>query len=64
MVSRSDLDEFLTNLNCACTDGSCVFRPSTMGGMVTNGGCNCYGDYNKRRQMERLVMFLKRNVED
>ena len=33
------LDEVLYHLNCMCTDGSCIFRPSDMKDMVTNGGC-------------------------
>lgn len=61
-ASRSRLDEFLHHLNCACTDGSCIFRPSDATGMVTNGGCKCAGDYNKRHQLERLVWWLKREV--
>ena len=33
----SKLDELLERMNCACTDGSCIFHPSTAKGMVTNG---------------------------
>lgn len=56
------LDALLRHMNCACTDGSCIFRPSDARGMVTNGGCKCAGDYNKRYQLERLVRWLKREV--
>lgn len=53
------LDEFLEKMDCACTDGRCIFRPSTARGMVTNGGCRCAGDYNKKHQVERLVRWMK-----
>lgn len=62
-AGRSRLDEFLHHLNCACTDGSCIFRPSDMRGMVTNGGCKCCGDYNKRHMVQRLIWWLKKEVE-
>lgn len=57
----SKLDEFLEKLDCACTDGSCIFRPSTAKGMVTNGGCKClrYGD--KAKEAERLFRWMKQN---
>jgi len=54
------LDEVLYHLNCMCTDGSCIFRPSDMKGMVTNGGCRCSGDYSKKHQVERLIRWMKR----
>ena len=53
------LDEFLEYLNCDCSDGGCIFRPSTKKGMVTNGGCKCSGDYNKRHELARLIRWLK-----
>lgn len=56
------LDALLRQMNCACTDGSCIFRPSDAKGMVTNGGCKCAGDYNKRYQLERLIWWLKREL--
>ena len=60
----SKLDEFLEYLNCDCSDGNCIFRPSTRKGMVTNGGCKCarYGD--KARELERLITWLKNNYKD
>jgi hypothetical protein len=56
------LDEFLKHLNCQCSDGSCIFRPSDMKGMVTNGGCKCCGDYNKKFQLERLIRWMKKEI--
>lgn len=53
------LDQFLEKLDCACTDGSCIFRPSTRVGMVTNGGCKCCGDYSKKMEILRLIIWLK-----
>lgn len=53
------LDEFLLHLNAWCTDRGCIFRPSGLGGMCTNGGCKCAGDYNKRHQLERLIRFMR-----
>lgn len=54
------LDEILYHMHCMCTDGSCIFRPSDMKGMVTNGGCRCSGDYSKKHQIERLIRWMKR----
>ena len=31
------LDELLWHMNAQCSDGGCIFRPSDMKGMVTNG---------------------------
>lgn len=58
------LDEFLEKMDCACTDRSCIFRPSTARGMVTNGGCRCTGDYNKKHQLERLVRWMKSQMRE
>lgn len=60
MTKQEQLDEFLYSLNAMCTDGSCIFRPSSMKGMVTNGGCKCCGEYSKKHQLQRLIYFLKR----
>lgn len=49
-------------MDCACTDGGCIFRPSNMKGMVTNGGCKCVGDYSKKHQLERLIRWMKANT--
>ncbi len=63
MIDQEELNNFLYHLNAMCSDGNCVFRPSDMKGMVTNGGCKCCGDYNKRLPLQRLINFLKRGVE-
>lgn len=55
------LDELLWYMGAQCSDGGCIFRPSDMEGMVTNGGCRCAGDYNKKHQLERLVRWMKSN---
>lgn len=60
----SKLDEFLEYLNCDCSDGNCIFRPSTKKGMVTNGGCKCTGDYNKRHELARLIRWLRGNYRE
>ena len=59
----SKLDELLWHMNAQCSDGSCIFRPSDMKGMVTNGGCRCAGDYTKKHQVERLIRWMKNNGE-
>ena len=33
----NNLDEILEHMNCSCSDGNCIFRPSTAKGLVTNG---------------------------
>lgn len=60
----SRLDEFLKQLDCACSDRSCIFRPSAANGMVTNGGCRCAGDYSKRNYIERLVRWMKKELNN
>lgn len=60
----SKLDEFLEYLNCDCSDGNCIFRPSTKKGMVTNGGCKCSGDYNKCHELARLMIWLYCSVKE
>lgn len=57
----NNLDQLLEYMNCACSDGGCVFRLSTAKGMVTNGGCKCCGDYTKKHQLERLIRWMKSN---
>lgn len=57
----SNLDEYLTLMSCHCSDGGCIFRPSTLKGMVTNGGCKCCGDYDKKHSLERLIRWMKQN---
>lgn len=61
---KNKLDEFLEYLNCDCSDGNCIFRPSTKKGMVTNGGCKCTGDYNKRHELAKLIRWLKDKYKD
>lgn len=51
------LDQLLWHMDAQCSDGGCIFRPSDMKGMVTNGGCRCAGDYTKKYQVERLVRW-------
>jgi hypothetical protein len=58
------LDEFLEYLNCDCTDGSCIFRPSTKKGLVTNGGCHCLEDRNKALNVKRLIWWMKKNIKE
>lgn len=58
----TSLDELLKHMDCACSDGNCIFRPSDAKGMVTNGGCNCAGDYSKKMHIERLIRWLKQEV--
>jgi hypothetical protein len=53
------LDEMLYKLNCQCSDGGCIFRPSDMKGMVTNGGCKCPGNYEQRHNIARLIRWMK-----
>ena len=55
------LDKILEHMNCSCSDGNCIFRPSTAKGLVTNGGCRCAGDYTKKYQIERLIRLMKSN---
>lgn len=57
------LNDFLKYLNCQCSDGGCIFRPSDAKGLVTNGGCKCSGDYNKKHQIERLIRFMRKELE-
>lgn len=57
------IDEFLEQLDCACTDGNCIFRPSHWKGMVTNGGCKCLTDRNKHTNVLRYINFLKSKIK-
>lgn len=62
-MDKLSLDEYLTRLNAWCSDGSCVFRPKSLKGMVTNGGCKCckYGD--KALETERLIRWMRAKVD-
>ena len=61
---ETTLDEFLEYLDCVCTDGSCIFMPSNKKGMVTNGGCKCTGNYEMRRELERLIRFMRGKLDE
>lgn len=46
------LDDILEYMNCACSDGSCIFRPSTAKGLVTNGGCKVHEQTTYEAQID------------